>query len=151
MIRRVVHVAQNFDKFMAFPSVTQTHLLKKNADAIVSLQGSVFFQKKKQGMDQILMALGVNDLQCAQNILSATMMNNQVRLNHIDYKALNTLQHKPEGTLAESRYDHLLEQVGITMGINQNLVILFFYILLVSTDTPEGNLASHNDSASAAD
>ena len=72
-------------------------------------------------------------------------------MNHIGYTTLNTLQCKPEGSPEEKRYDDLLEQVGATMGSNKTLAIVFSYILLVSTDHPEGDSASHEESAHTSD
>ena len=144
MIRRIVTTAKNFGRFLHLPSPVQTDLLTKNADVIVSLWAAVFFQKKTQGVDQILSSLGVNDLECAHNILSDMARN--VRLKHVDYLTLNTIQYKPDLSEAEMRYDQLLECVGDRMAFDENLVILLSYILLFSSDCPEVYI-SHGGSA----
>jgi len=130
MIQRVTRVAQNFTDFLELPSTAQTTLLKNNADMIVSLRGAVFFEMKKQGLDQILSSLGINDLQSARDMIFATMKCHNT-LKHIDYKTFNTIQDKCEIS-TEKRYDQLLEQIGSTIAFNPNLVILFSYVLLFS-------------------
>ena len=133
MIQRVTRVAQNFDKFINLPFNLQGALLKHNSDMVVSLRGAVFFEMKKQGMDQILISLGIDDIQSAQNIISATLKNHSV-LNHIDYKTFNTIQEKVDSTVEEQRYDQLLSRVGSTVAFNANLVKILTYILLFSGD-----------------
>ena len=133
MIQRVTRVAQNFTEFFELPSSAQTILLKNNADMIVSLRGAVFFEIKKQGFDQILSSLGMNDLQSARDMISATVKRH-THLNRIDYKTFNTIQDKSATSGTEKRYDHLLEQVGATIAFNPNIVILFSYVLLFSTN-----------------
>ena len=128
MIQRVTRVAQSFNDFLDLPAITQTTLLKNNADMIVSLRGAVFFENKKQGLDQILSSLGIEDLQSAREMIFATLKC-QNTLKRIDYKTFNTIQDKKEGVV-EKRYDQLLAQIGTTIAFNQNLVILFSYILL---------------------
>ena len=130
MIQRVTRVAQNFTDFLELPSRAQTTLLKNNADMIVSLRGAVFFEMKKQGLDQILSSLGINDLQAARDMIFATLKCHNT-LKHIDYKTFNTIQDKCEVS-TEKRYDQLLEQIGSTIAFNPNLVILFSYVLLFS-------------------
>jgi hypothetical protein len=131
MIQRVARVAQNFSDFLDLPTVAQTTLLKNNADMIVSLRGAVFFEMKKQGLDQILSSLGIDDLQAAREMIFATLKCHNT-LKHIDYKTFNTIQDKAEGVM-EKRYDQLLEQIGATIAFNPNIVILFSYILLFSS------------------
>ena len=128
MIQRVTRVAQSFNDFLDLPTITQTTLLKTNADMIVSLRGAVFFEIKKQGLDQILSSLGIEDLQSARDMIFATLKC-QNTLKRIDYKTFNTIQAKSDGVV-EKRYDQLLAQIGTTIAFNQNLVILFSYILL---------------------
>ena len=128
MIQRVTRVAQSFNDFLDLPAITQTTLLKNNADMIVSLRGAVFFEIKKQGLDQILSSLGIEDLQSARDMIFATLKC-QNTLKRIDYKTFNTIQDKTEGVI-EKRYDQLLAQIGTTIAFNQNLVILFSYVLL---------------------
>jgi len=130
MIQRVTRIAQHFTDFVDLPSAVQTNLLKNNADIIVSLRGAVFFEMKKQGLDQILSSLGINDLQAARDMIFATLKCHNT-LKRIDYKTFNTIQDKQEGVL-EQRYDQLLKEIGATLAFNPNMVILFSYILLFS-------------------
>jgi hypothetical protein len=130
MIQRVTRVAQNFTDFVDLPSAIQTNLLKNNADTIVSLRGAVFFEMKKQGLDQILSSLGIDDLQAARDMIFATLKSHNT-LKRIDYKTFNTIQDKQEGVV-EHRYDQLLEGIGATIAFNPNMVILFSYVLLFS-------------------
>ena len=55
----------------------------------------------------------------------------------IDYKTFNSIQDKSDTSVTEKRYDRLLAQVGATIAFNQNLVILFSYVLLFSVSLKE--------------
>ena len=53
MQQRVTCVALNLLEFNTLAPATQAALLRHNSDLIVSLRGAVFFEEKKQGMDQV--------------------------------------------------------------------------------------------------
>ena len=54
MQQRVSCVAYNLVEFNTLAPATQAALLRHNSDLIVSLRGAVFFEEKKQGMDQVI-------------------------------------------------------------------------------------------------
>ena len=68
-IQRVNKVATALSTFKALNFQTQSALLKHNADSIVSLLGAVFFEKTKQGLDQIILALGINDYDFTKKLM----------------------------------------------------------------------------------
>ena len=46
-------MATAFDPFSKLNMRTQAALLKHNADLVVSLRGAIFFESRKQGLDQV--------------------------------------------------------------------------------------------------
>ena len=50
---QVHKVATAFDPFSKLSMRTQAALLKHNADLVVSLRGAIFFESRKQGLDQV--------------------------------------------------------------------------------------------------
>lgn len=129
MIQRVTRVAQGLDSFINLPYKIQSMLLKQNADLIVSLRGAVFFEKRKGGLDQILISMGVDDLVAAMSMVSSAVKT--MSLQRIDYSTFNSLQ-KVGNTESEKRYNELLEHVGVTVSFDMTLVKILSYILLFS-------------------
>ena len=76
MIKRVSLIAQQLEDFVTLPHEIQNSLLKHNADMIVSLRGAEFFHVSKQGQDQLLCSLGIDDLKTASSIVE------QVKATH---------------------------------------------------------------------
>lgn len=137
MIQRVTKVAQCFDPFLNLPHATQSNLLKHNADTIVSLRGAVFFEKRKGGLDQILITMGVDDLLAARNMVMTAMKTTE--LKRIDYQTFNSLQ-KVGNSAIEMRYNTLLQRVGVTVSFDPDLVKMLSYVLLFSVDFTESDL-----------
>jgi len=139
MIQRVTRVAQGLDSFINLPCKVQSMLLKQNADLIVSLRGAVFFEKRKGGLDQILISMGVDDLVAAMNLVTSAVKT--TTLQRIDYSTFNSLQ-KVGNDETEMRYNELLEKVGVSVSFDIDLVKILSYILLFTvnpedTDFPE--------------
>ncbi len=53
MVERVSKVAKGSDEFVSLPAGIQEELLRRNADAMVILQGSSFFQGETNGVEQV--------------------------------------------------------------------------------------------------
>ena len=53
LFTQVHKVATAFDPFSKLSMRTQAALLKHNADLVVSLRGAIFFESRKQGLDQV--------------------------------------------------------------------------------------------------
>ena len=70
MIQRIKRAATEFSTFKGLNFRTQTALLKNNADFVVSLRAAVFFEKNKQGLDQIVLALGINDYDFTKKLIT---------------------------------------------------------------------------------
>ena len=136
MLQRVAVVANSFKEFSKLPSKVQECLLQHNADMVVSLRGAHFFQMKKQGQDQILGSLGIDDVQTANNIIAEvqkTHNTNEKDYKAIDYKQFNTIQKKMDNSPEEERYDLLLSRVGTNVCFDENIITLFSYVILFST------------------
>ena len=114
MIQRVNRVATDFSTFKALNFRTQSLLLKHNADFVVSLRGAVFFEKNKQGLDQIVLALGINDYDFTRKLI---MDVKQQRINRIEYNMVNALQKIDTSSSTERRYNKLVERVGTTVRL----------------------------------
>ena len=66
----------------------------------------------KQGLDQIVLSLGMNDCDFAKKLITDVK---QQRSNRIEYKMMNSLQVINQATPTEMRYKKLLERVGTTV------------------------------------
>ena len=53
------------------------------------MRGAIFFESRKQGLDQIVITLGINDCDFARQII--TDARNQ-HINKINYSRMNTIQ-----------------------------------------------------------
>lgn len=142
MIQRVTKVAQGFDPFVNLQYKMQSTLLKHNADLIVSLRGAVFFEKRKGGLDQILISMGVDDLMAAKNMVMTALQTTE--LKRIDYRTFNSLQ-KVENSSIEARYNVLLQRVGTTVSFDADLVKMLSYVLLFSVNFSDRDPAVWRD------
>jgi len=134
MVQRVTRVAQGLDSFINLSHKTQSLLLKNNSDLVVSLRGAVFFEKRKGGLDQILISMGVDDLFAAMKTVSSAMKKSN--LQRIDYSTFNTVQ-KVGNSESEKRYNELLERIGATLSVDMDLVKILTFILIFSTGSEE--------------
>lgn len=137
MIQRINRVASGFGPFQSLNLKSQTVLLKHNADLVVSLRGAVFMEVNKQGLDQIVSSLGMNDCDFAKKLITDVK---QQRSNRIEYNMVNSLQIIDQATPTERRYSKLLERVGTTVSSDVNMVTLLSYILLFSNDFSDSTL-----------
>jgi len=134
MIQRIKRAATEFSTFKGLNFRTQTALLKNNADFVVSLRAAVFFEKNKQGLDQIVLALGINDYDFTKKLITDIK---QQRINRIEYNMCNSLQKIDSSSPTERRFNKLVERVGTTISVDENLITLLSYVLLFSTDFAE--------------
>ena len=58
------------------------------------MRGAIFFESRKQGLDQIVITLGINDCDFARQII--TDARNQ-HINKIKYSSMNTIQKMEHG------------------------------------------------------
>jgi len=131
MIQRVHRVATGFDPFSNLSLRTQSALLKHNADLVVSLRGAIFFERRKQGLDQIVITLGINDCDFAKQIIENAR---QQQINKIQYSSMNTLQRIDTSSPAEQRYNRLLERVGSSVSFDVNLSKILTYVLIFMSE-----------------
>ena len=57
-VERVTRIANSIEPFTSLYFDDQAALLKENADLLVSLRGAIFFDSKKNGVDQVLLSMG---------------------------------------------------------------------------------------------
>lgn len=131
MIQRVHKVATAFDPFSKLSMRTQAALLKHNADLVVSLRGAIFFESRKQGLDQIIVTLGINDCDFAKQIIRDA---SQQRINKIEYTSMNGIQKIVNGSDSENRYNKLMERVGSSISFDINLSKILTYCLLFMSE-----------------
>jgi len=134
MIQRVHKVATAFDPFSKLSMRTQAALLKHNADLVVSLRGAIFFEQRKQGLDQIIVTLGINDCDFAKQIIRDA---SQQRINKIEYTSMNGIQKIVSGSDSENRYNKLMERVGSSISFDINLSKILTYCLLFMSEFPD--------------
>ena len=142
MIQRVTRVAKHFEDFTNLSGKVQGVLLKHNADLVVSLRGSAFFQMKT-GLDQILTSLGFEDIETAKNMILTTLKSNSTKeedYKKIDYKKFNTIQKTADQTASEKRYGVLMSQIGSAVAFNQNLIKILSYVLIFCSDFSDDNI-----------
>jgi len=129
-VERITRIAHNLDCFTDLPKSDQNNLLKENADLLVNLRGAIFFDRKKKGVDQVLISMGIDDLQTIKTMFTPLLKENSMK--HIDYKTFNSIQ-AVANPATESRYNFLQTKVAdiITDDIT---TILVTYIILFSVD-----------------
>jgi len=129
-VERITRIALNLESFTDLPKQDQNSLLKENADLLVSLRGAIFFDTKKKGVDQVLISMGVDDMQTIKTMFTPLLKENSMK--HIDYKTFNSIQ-SISNPMIESRYQYL--QAKVASSIPDDIcIILTTYIILFSTD-----------------
>ena len=133
MCRRIERVALNLSEFQQLHPATQHALLRHNTDLIVSLRGAVFFDQAKRGLDQIIISLGVDDVNAVHNLMQSFgggngSMPNNTKMNRISYETFNTIQVKEKESRMEDRYDFLLARVGQVWSLTQFYSVDFSHI-----------------------
>jgi len=129
-VERITRIAHNLECFTDLPKIDQNNLLKENADLLVNLRGAIFFDSKKKGVDQVLISMGIDDLETIKTMFTPLLKENSMK--HIDYKTFNSIQ-AVANPAVESRYNFLQTKVAdlITDDIT---TILITYIILFSVD-----------------
>lgn len=130
-VERITRIANNLDCFSGLPIIDQTNLLKENADLLVSLRGAIFFDSKKKGVNQVLISMGIDDLETIKTLFSPLMK--EKTMNHIDYKIFNSVQKVESDNSVEQRYNFLQEKVAEAV-VDDITTILLTYIILFSVD-----------------
>eukprot|EP00092_Neocalanus_flemingeri_P027056 GFUD01029342.1.p1 GENE.GFUD01029342.1~~GFUD01029342.1.p1 ORF type:complete len:735 (-),score=169.50 GFUD01029342.1:1651-3855(-) len=130
-VERITRIANNLDCFVNLPMMDQTNLLKENADLLVSLRGAIFFDSKKKGVNQVLISMGIDDLETIKTMFSPLMKEKSMK--HIDYKIFNSIQKVESDNSVEQRYNFLQGKVAELIG-DEITTILLTYIILFSVD-----------------
>jgi hypothetical protein len=131
-VDRMTRIAKSLDAFNRLTMLDQEALLKENADLLVSLRGAIFFESRKKGIDQVLVSMGVEDMDKIKSMFSQLMQKDNANLKHINYSKFNSVQDVGDD-LKESRYDFLLAKVG-GMLVDEVVVVLVTMIVLFSGD-----------------
>jgi len=130
-VERITRIANNLDCFADLPMMDQSSLLKENADLLVSLRGAIFFDSKKKGVNQVLISMGIDDLETIKTMFSPLMK--ESRMKHIDYKIFNSIQKVESNNSVEQRYNFLQGKVAESIS-DDIITILLTYIILFSVD-----------------
>merc|ERR1712062_468298 len=88
----------------------------------------------KQGLDQIIVTLGINDCDFAKQIIRDA---SQQRINKIEYTSMNGIQKIVSGSDSENRYNKLMERVGSSISFDINLSKILTYCLLFMSEFPD--------------
>jgi hypothetical protein len=131
-VERITRIAHDLHSFRDLSKDDQSSLLKENADLLVSLRSCVFFDARKKGVDQVLISMGIDDMETIKNVFKPIMKEGNSQLKHIDYKTFNSIQAITD-TPSELRYNYLQEKVAQQLG-DDVIPILLTYIILFSTD-----------------
>jgi len=130
-VERITRIANHLDCFADLPLLDQSSLLKENADLLVSLRGAIFFDSKKKGVNQVLISMGIDDLETIKTMFSPLMK--ESRMKHIDYKIFNSIQKVESNNSVEQRYNFLQGKVAESI-CDDITTILLTYIILFSVD-----------------
>lgn len=145
MLQRVTIVATGFTEFSKLPPTVQECLLQHNADMVVSLRSAQFFQIKNHSRNQILCSLGVDDVETAKSIIAEIQMTYNTRKKDykaVEYKNINTIKKEMNNSSEEEGYDLLLSRVGANVAFDENILILFSYVILFCTDFSDDTINS---------
>jgi len=130
-VERVQRIANSLDMFQDLDLMDQHSLLKENADLLVSLRGAIFFDSRKKGVNQVLMSLGIDDIQTIKRLF-ANLMKDE-KLGHINYTTFNSIQQVNNNNTTEQRYNYLQGKIAEAMT-DDIIVTLLTYIVLFSSD-----------------
>jgi len=129
-VERITRIAHNLECFTDLSKIDQNALLKENADLLVSLLGAIFFDSRKKGVDQVLISMGVDDMETINSMFTPLLQENQMK--HIDYATFNSIQ-VIANPVTEQRYNSLQAKVA-ELICDEICVILVYYIILFSSD-----------------
>jgi len=129
-VERITRIAHNLECFTDLPKCDQNALLKENADQLVSLRGAIFFDAKKKGVDQVLISMGVDDMETIKTMFTPLLKENSMK--HIDYSTFNSIQ-VIASPATEARYNFLQTKVAAMVSDDVS-IILIYYIILFSSD-----------------
>merc|ERR1719341_790056 len=103
-VERITRIANNLETFGTLPKFDQNSLLKENADLLVSMRGAIFFDSRKKGVNQVLISMGIDDMDTIKTMFTPLMKED--RMKHIDYKTFNSIQ-QVNNSETEVRYNIL--------------------------------------------
>lgn len=130
-VERITRIAHNLDCFTDLHKNDQATLLMENADLLVNLRGAIFFDSKNKGVNQILISMGIEDMDTIKSIYTPLMKENSMK--HIDYKTFNSIQTVANAEV-ESRYSALQKRVAGLLSNDDIITVLTTYIILFSDD-----------------
>jgi len=130
-VERITRIAHNLECFTDLPKNDQATLLMENADLLVNLRGAIFFDSKKKGVNQILISMGIEDMDTIKSIYTPLLKENSMK--HIDYKTFNSIQTVANPTV-ETRYSSLQARVAELLSSDDVITVLTTYIILFSVD-----------------
>jgi len=129
-VERITRIANNLETFGTLPKFDQNSLLKENADLLVSMRGAIFFDSRKKGVNQVLISMGIDDMDTIKTMFTPLMKED--RMKHIDYKTFNSIQ-QVNNSETEVRYNFLQGKVAAAIG-DEIITTLLTYIILFSID-----------------
>jgi len=132
-VARIQKIADHLDTFKSLATNDQTSLLKENADLLVSLRGAIFFDSRKKGVNQVLVSMGVEDMESIKTMFAPLIRDREQSLKYIEYSNFNSIQ-KVEKSPTEQRYNFLQSKVAETIGDDTIVSVLLTYIILYSPD-----------------
>ena len=135
IVKRVMKVANGFSQFTGLPTHIQSALLRNNVDMLVCLQGALFFESSKKGLDQVCMSMGGDDHLFGKEMIekSKSKLKDPSDLGRIDYDKFNTIQDLENDQL-ESRFAGLLARIGGVIIGDEKLTKLLAFIVMFATD-----------------
>jgi len=130
-VERITRIAHNLECFTDLHKTDQSHLLMENADLLVNLRGAIFFDSRKKGVNQILISMGIDDMDTIKSMFTPLLKENSMK--HIDYKTFNSIQ-AVANPAVETRYGTLQSKVAELLCGDDVVTVLTTYIILFSVD-----------------
>jgi len=130
-VERITRIAHNLEVFTDLSKNDQSTLLMENADLLVSLRGAIFFDSRNKGVSQILISMGIEDMDTIKSIYTPLMKENSMK--HIEYKTFNSIQTVANPSI-ESRYTSLQSRVANLLSNDAIITVLITYIILFNVD-----------------
>jgi len=130
-VERITRIAHNLEVFTDLSKNDQSTLLMENADLLVSLRGAIFFDSRNKGVSQILISMGIEDMDTIKSIYTPLMKENSMK--HIEYKTFNSIQTVANPSI-ESRYTSLQSRVANLLSNDDIIIVLITYIILFNVD-----------------
>ena len=144
LLKRITNLATNFRAFNNLSTKVQEVLLKRNADLIVCLRLSIFFEMKT-GLCQIRSIIGHEDIENTENMIAATLKSNsttKASYKPIQYYNIHNINMTEKEISRSQRHLWLQRKIAKAVAFNECLAKVLSYVLLFCSDFSDDDMTS---------